>query len=248
MVNTQESPVFLKESTVEQVAPHDDAYIVRDGHFVGHDGFIVPKSFSEFYERFPAFVADWVKRRVRGTASETEAEDWTQELLMHLAALPACSKFRKEGKVDVIQTFSPDRMHGANEARFRSFINRCLGNKHSTLYVKWRKRPLSNPANLPFEADGEHGASDEFCHSHSEYLRQAGCRSRELEEQRFRLEEVVGLAESTIPDLGKVVQSFWMTGSWAEAAEMLGQRRCESVKRRIPKLRSCMSRSAICIT
>jgi len=233
MVNTQESPVFLKESTVEQVAPHDDAYIVRDGHFVGHDGFIVPKSFSEFYERFPAFVADWVKRRVRGTASETEAEDWTQELLMHLAALPACSKFRKEGKVDVIQTFSPDRMHGANEARFRSFINRCLGNKHSTLYVKWRKRPLSNPANLPFEADGEHGASDEFCHSHSEYLRQAGCRSREREEQRFRLGEFVCFGEASIPGLQIALEAFHRTGNWNKTTEIFGRKKCESLRLRV---------------
>ena len=236
MVNTQESPVFLKESTVEQVAPHDDAYIVRDGHFVGHDGFIVPKSFSEFYERFPAFVADWVKRRVRGTASETEAEDWTQELLMHLAALPACSKFRKEGKVDVIQTFSPDRMHGANEARFRSFINRCLGNKHSTLYVKWRKRPLSNPANLPFEADGEHGASDEFCHSHSEYLRQAGCRSREREEQRFRLGEFVCFGEASIPGLQIALEAIHRTGNWKQTEMMFGRPWCDAIQRRAREL------------
>jgi hypothetical protein len=139
MVNTQESPVFLKESAAVQVACHDDPYTVQNGHFVGHDGFVVPNNFNEFFERFPNYVADWVRRRVRGSASETEAEDWTQELLMHLAALPACSKFRRDGKEDVIQTFSPDRMHGANEARFRGFINMCLGNKHNTLYVKWRK-------------------------------------------------------------------------------------------------------------
>ena len=48
-------------------------------------------------------------------------------------------------------------MHGANEARFRSFINQCLGNKFNTHYVKWRKRPLSNPGNLSFEADADMG-------------------------------------------------------------------------------------------
>ena len=94
----------------------------------------------------------------------------------------------------------------------------------------------------------EKGGSDEFCYASSEYLRQAGCRSRERQEQRFRLEEVVGLAESTVPDFGKVVAAFWTTGSWAGAAEMLGQQRCESVRRYIPKLRKCVSISAICIT
>jgi hypothetical protein len=49
-----------------QIASHDDAYTVRNDHFVGHDGFIVPNSFSEFYQRFLTYVADWVRRRVRG--------------------------------------------------------------------------------------------------------------------------------------------------------------------------------------
>jgi len=230
MVNTQESPVFLKESTVKQVAPHNDTYTVQDGHFIGHDGFVVPNSFSEFFERFPNYVSDWVRRRVRGSASEAEAEDWTQELLMHLAALPACSKFRREGKEDVIQTFSPDRMHGANEVRFRGFINRCLGNKHNTLYVKWRKRPLSNPGNLPFEADAEHGASDEFCHSNSEYLRRAGCRSREREEQRFRLGEFVRLGEASIPGLQIALEAFHRTGNWDRTTEIFGRKKCESIR------------------
>ena len=174
MVNTQKLGAVSKNSSAK-----GDVFTFRDGHFVGHDGFIVPINFSEFYLRFPTYVADWVRRRVRDCVSATEAEDWTQELLLHLATLPACSKYRRDGKDDVIQTFAPDRMHGANEARFRSFINQCLENRHSTLYAKWRKRPLSNPRNLPFEVDGEVGASDEFCHSNSEYLRQAGYRSRE---------------------------------------------------------------------
>src|SRR5260370_35717147 len=102
-------------------------------------------------------------------------------------------------------------MHGANEARFRSFINQCLGNQFNTLYAKWRTRPLSNPGNLSLEAETVKGGSDDLCYASSEYLRQAGCRSREREEQRFRLEEVVGLAESSIPDFRVVVEAFWST-------------------------------------
>jgi DNA-directed RNA polymerase specialized sigma24 family protein len=233
MVNTKRSSVFLQKSDSGQIAPHDDAYTVRDGHFVGHDGFIVPNSFNEFYQRFPTYVADWLRRRVRDCVSATEAEDWTQELLLHLAALPTRSKFRTDGTQDVIQTFSPDRMHGANEARFRSFINRCLGNRFNTLYVKWRKRPLSNPGNLPFEADAEHGATDEFCHSNSMYLRQAGCRSREREEQRFRLEEFVREAAWGIPGLKDVIEFFRKTGNWEETSMMFGRARCAYVRGRI---------------
>jgi DNA-directed RNA polymerase specialized sigma24 family protein len=241
MVNTKKSQVFLKKTDTGQIAPHDDAYTVRDSHFVGHDGFIVPNNFSEFYQRFPAFVADWVRRRVRDCVSATEADDWTQELLLHLAVLPTCSKHRRDGKEDVIQTFSPDRMHGANEARFRSFINRCLSNKFNTLYRRWRKRPLSNPGNLSFEADaahgaqGAHGASDEFCHSHSEYLRQAGCRSREREEQRFRLDEFARFGEASIPGLQVVLEAFHRTGNWKETAMTICQPRCDAIQRRARK-------------
>jgi hypothetical protein len=88
MVNTKKSPAFLQKSASGQIAPHDDAYTVRDGHFVGHDGFIVPNNFSEFYLRFPTYVADWVRRRVRDCVSATEAEDWTQELLLHRQLCP----------------------------------------------------------------------------------------------------------------------------------------------------------------
>ena len=218
---------------------------VANSHFVGHDGFVVPNSFGEFYQRFPNYVAHWVRRRVRGCVSATGTEDWTQELLLHLAALPACSKYRREGKEDVIQTFAPHRMHSANEARFRSFVNQCLSNKFNTLYAKWRKRPLSNPGNLPFEADAEHGASDEFCHSNSEYLRQAGCRRREREEQRFRLDEFIRLGEASIPGLQIALEAFHRTGNWEHASEMFGRTKCASIRWRARELAKALPRSTI---
>ncbi|MGD1108424.1 MAG: hypothetical protein ABR865_15385 [Terracidiphilus sp.] len=236
MVNTKKSSTILENSESGQIALHDDAYIVRDGHFVGHDGFIVPNSFSEFYQRFPNYVADWVRGRVRDCVSATEAEDWTQELLLHLAALPSTSKFRRDGKQDVIQTFSPDRMHGANEARFRSFINQCLGNKFNTLHAKWRKRPLSNPRNLPLDVGVEIGVSDEFCYANSAYLQEAGRRSREREEQRFRLGEFVRLGEPSIPGLRRFVLAFKETGSWKETSSLIGHERCELSKRSVRQL------------
>jgi hypothetical protein len=245
MVNTKKSPVFLKKSAVGQIAPHDDVYTVRDGHFVGHDGFIVPNSFSEFYQRFPTYIADWVRRRVRGCVSATEAEDWTQELLLHLAALPIDSIHRSRGKEDVIQTFVPERMHGANEARFRSFINQCLTNRFNTLYVKWRKRPLSNPSNLPFGVDAVYGASDEFCHSNSEYLWQAGCRSWEQYERRLRIDEFVRHASFHIPGLRDVIKLFSETGNWETTAEMFGRAKCASIRWRARELGKAYARSNV---
>ena len=69
-------------------------------------------------------------------ACKTDVQDWTQELLMHLHSLPPSSKLRLAGKQDVVQIFDPAKMHGANEARFRSFINRCLANKFNTIFTE----------------------------------------------------------------------------------------------------------------
>ncbi|PSH02735.1 MAG: hypothetical protein CXZ00_15895 [Acidobacteria bacterium] len=61
-------------------------------------------------------------------------------------------------------------MHGANEARFRSFINRCLANKFNTIYSHRKYEPLSNPNNLFLTGVETHEAmmaSDEYCHEKS---------------------------------------------------------------------------------
>lgn len=115
---------------------------------------------------------------------------------------------------------------------FRSFINECPSNNFNTLFVRWRKRPLSNPGNLPFEADAAHGASDDFCHSHSEYLRQAGCRSRERDEQRFRLEEFARFGEASVPGLQVALEAFHRTGNWKETAMIFSRPRCDAIQRR----------------
>lgn len=157
-----------------------------------------------------------------------------------------CSKFRRDGKQDVIQTFSPDRMHGASEARFRSFINLCLTNKFNTLYVRWRKRPLSNPGNLSFDVSAEFGVTDEFCHSNSEYLRQAGRRVREQEEMRLRINEFLRCAEPLIRSLKKDLVSFGEYENWEIMAKMLGRRKCDSLRRNVQKQVNVSSHKVIC--
>ncbi len=76
-----------------------------------------------------------------------------------------------------------------------------------------------------------HGASDEFCHSHSEYLRQAGCRSREREEQKFRLEEFVRFGEASIPGLQAVLEAFHRSGNWRETAMIFSRPRRDTIQR-----------------
>lgn len=113
----------------------------------------------------------------------------------------------------------------------------------------WCKRPFSNPRNLNFEANDKLGASDEFCHSNSEHLRQAGCRSREREEQRLRVVEFVHSREPIIPGLRDVVEMFRETGNWEETAARIGQRRCSSIRWRVREQgKQSMLESDICIT
>ena len=92
-----------------------DPFTIVDGRYVGHDGFVVPKNFDEFHERFPHYVRNWVSRHVDRSAPREDVEDWTQDLLIHLRYLPAISKHREAGKEDIVQTFDPHKHHGANQ-------------------------------------------------------------------------------------------------------------------------------------
>jgi hypothetical protein len=240
MANTEENKVLLRKLRLEAVPYHVDGFTVCEGRFVGHDGFIVPKDFTEFYERFPRYVFDWVRRRLGGRVWASEVEDWTQELLMHLQSLPLNSKYRQNGKTDVIQTFAPERMHGANEARFRSFINRCLVNKFNTLYVSRRNKPLFNFRNLLLtdNADEPRAISDEYCHEQSPQLRKAGWQSRERYNHEVRLKEFSRFADACCPGLASVMEAFRMTGTWQEAARTLriGTDECTSIRYRLREL------------
>jgi hypothetical protein len=164
-------PVNSANFSVENRKP--DPFTIADGHYVGHDGFVVPKNFDEFHERFPQYVRNWVNRHVDSSTPKEEVEDWTQDLLIHLRYLPAISKHRDAGKEDIVQTFDPNKHHGANSARFFNYINLCLGNKFRTMHSKRMKNPICRAGNVSL--GGHHDETDsgqvddEFCHSHSEH-------------------------------------------------------------------------------
>jgi hypothetical protein len=46
----------MPKSSAEQQTYKSDPFIIRNGQYVGHDGFIVPREFEEFYERYPNYV------------------------------------------------------------------------------------------------------------------------------------------------------------------------------------------------
>lgn len=63
--------------------------ITENRRYVGDDGFVVPKNFDEFYERYPKFVRNWVKRRLIRFEVDETVEDRAQELLIAMKFLPA---------------------------------------------------------------------------------------------------------------------------------------------------------------
>jgi hypothetical protein len=203
-----------------------DPFRIVDGHYVGHDGFVVPKNFDEFHERFPQYVRQWVNRHADRSAPKEDREDWTQDLLIHLRYLPSTSKHRQAGKEDIVQTFDPYKHHGANQARFFNYINLCLGNKLRSIRSKRMKNPICRAGNVSLwghiDESGSGQVGDEFCHAHSAYLRG---RCQRQERQRDASHTLTKFVEFLRPeDAGvlPVMGAIAATTTPAAAAELLG--------------------------
>jgi len=217
-------PVDFTNISVENRKP--DPFTVADGHYIGHDGFVVPMNFDEFHERFPQYVRNWVNRHVDRSAPSEDVEDWTQDLLIHLHYLPATSKHRQAGKEDIVQTFDPIKHYGANSARFFNYINLCLGNKYRTIYSKRMKNPLCRPGNLSltthFEERDRDQIGDEFCHSHSAYLRKRCEQQEKQRDDRHRIGEFVDFVRRQDSHVLPAFGAIAATGTPSGAAEFLG--------------------------
>jgi hypothetical protein len=103
--------------------------LAEAGHYVGDDGFVVPRNFDEFYERYPKYVLNWAKKRINHFQVDEEVEDWAQDLLIYLKFSPARSFNRGEAnKVcrGVIEAFDPGEQGGASEPIFRRYLNAVL--------------------------------------------------------------------------------------------------------------------------
>lgn len=246
MTNTQEKQLLSRKSLPARDY-HVDSFTFENGHFVGHDGFVVPRDFAEFFERFPQYVAKWVSKRLWWRASITEVEDWTQELVMHLSSLPSGSKFRLAGKKDVIQAFDPVRMYGANQARFRYFINLCLANRFNTLYMRRKKKVLSNPKNLliaSVETNDQTVVFEGYSHEQSPQLRLEELQRSRHHNDELLLKEVLEAADVCDPGLRMMMEAFRATGTWKETARLLHLRDTErrSIPERLRKLGSLLLR------
>jgi hypothetical protein len=197
----------------------DMFYVSVDGHYIGDDGFVVPKDFGEFYSRFPNHIRNWVRKRVRTKSSEDDVNDWAQDLTKHLMFLPEESKHRESGKVDVIQTFDPFKQYGASQRRFLNYINFCLHNKFRTVGSKFGRNPLSCQANVSLsggeftEHDPAHlDATDEYVYKHSTRLVQGSQRDFKAQDDRMITKEFLAFVGEREPEVAPILHAVWESG------------------------------------
>lgn len=214
-----------KKAPTTPQAYKNDPFKFENGHCVGHDGFVVPKDFEEFYERFPDHVFNWVRKHAENSATKEDKEEWEQQLLLHLLTLPPTSKYLAIGKKDVVQTFDPVRQHGANEARFLNYINLCLTNKFRTMRSSRMKDALCRHGNVSLRAQaGEEdfgSVGDEYCHSHSNCLREASKRSEKQAHDRARVQQFENFVNREDPRLVSLIRALAATRTQCEAADWL---------------------------
>ena len=228
-----------------------DPFAVADGRYIGHDGFVVPKDFGEFYERFPRHVRNWVVRHVDRSTSKQDVEDWTQDLLIHLHCLPVNSKHRETGKRDVVQTFDPRKHYGASSARFFNYINLCLGNRFRTVHSTRTKNPICRPGNFSFTLDPEdtnrNQLNDELCHGCSEHLRRR-CRQQERQwEASQSLAEFADFVQREDSSVLEAMEAIASTATPRRAAELLGTTTGEfcRMRSRLRQLGRCFLRNEV---
>ena len=241
----ENQPINFPNFSVENEPRQSDPFTIRDGRYIGHDGFVVPKDFDEFHERFPQYVRNWVRRHADAFAQREDLEDWTQDLLTQLQHLPPTSKFRGAGKRDVVQTFDPAKHHGANQPRFQNYINLCLANKFRTIHAKRRKDALSNPRNLCLETsqkgDDPTVVSDEHCHSRSEQLRRAANTSEKLARDRAFAQDFMTFVRREEVRLLPAIDAILATDTLVDASSLLGigERRFARMCTRLRELGEC---------
>jgi len=109
-----------------------------DGFYVGTDGFVVPRNYTEFNERYPLYIRDWVRKRMHGKPDASNPNPLTALLAAHMATLPTDSMFRDMGFMDRVQAFNPNKgtVQGATGPRFSHYLKNCFNNFYLTVHQK----------------------------------------------------------------------------------------------------------------
>jgi hypothetical protein len=261
-VPPEPEPVMAVGTPVEQTEEfeqqdysdyHGDPFTVSaDGHYVGDDGFVVPLDFDEFFERYPKYILNWVKKRINHFQIDDDVEDWTQDLIIHMKFLPAGSKYRRpgwngrpDGCQDVIETFNPYQQYGASERRFRNYINMCLANKFNTVQGKHRKNPVCRPGNIAFGTSPDEveqvTGSDEYIHSNSPHLQAIAERKEKQHDDRLFTNQFKRFVKKEDPAVFPAIEALEATGPLGEAAEYMGVTEAEFARyrARLKQLAEC---------
>jgi len=236
----------------------DPFTVSADGHFVGDDGFVVPRNFDEFYERYPKYIMNWVKKRLNRFQVDEDVEDWSQDLIIHMKFLPQGSKHRQPGAngrevgcQDVIETFNPYQQYGASERRFRYYVNFCLANKFNTVQSKRQKNPVCRPGNLAFGAaadiDEVHGQGDEFIHSNSSHLTALAERKEKQHDDRLYTNQFKRFVKKEDPTVYPAIEALEATGPMGEAAAYMGvsEQEFTRLRARLKQLGECFLQKSV---
>lgn len=237
--------VSFSSSSVEKKRCESNPFTIRNGRYLGSDGFVVPNDFEEFHKRFPDYVRKWVSKHAATLASQEDIEDWTQDLLMHLSRLPLTSKYREAGKKDIVATFDPLRHYGASSARFFNYINLCLANKFRSMHSRRMKNPLCRPGNLSLTADWQetecNQVDDEFCHWHSEHLRRRCQRQEKQWDARNAIAEFSEFVKREDSSMLPAMEAIAAVETSGAAAELLGTTKADfrRMRSRLRQLGRC---------
>ena len=219
----ENQPVVFTDFPVEK--KQTEPFTITDGRYVGHDGFVIPKDFDEFDQRFPHYIRNWVRKHSDESAQPEDLEDWTQDLLIHMRYLPPTSKYRTAGKQDIVQTFDPSKHYGANVRRFLNYINLCLMNKFRTMYLASKKNPLCRTGNLSLsgqmDVENRDQVNDEYCHEHSKRLRKSSEQAEKRAQDRHRITEFTDFVSREDSDVLPAIGATLATGTQTDAARFL---------------------------
>ncbi len=236
LTGDKKEDVYLTDETVtirvDNPYTGDSFTVSLDGHYVGNDNYIVPKTFAEFYEKNPNYVRRWASKWLKKPEDSDEVRDWEQELLLYLHYLPETSKSRKpsdrhpKGCTDVIQCFDPYRQYGASERRFRNYLNICLHNRSLTMVGRQSKNPVYRRDNVIFGGDADTSddvflMDDEYIHKHSQVLSRRSEEECAHMERRMLVKHFMMYVLDEQPELYDTVLAISESGTLREAMEVL---------------------------
>jgi len=125
-----------------------------------------------------------------------------------------------------VQTFDPQKHHGANAARFFNYINLCLGNRFRTMHSSWMKNPICRAGNASlgghFDEKDSGQVDDEFCHTHSEHLRRRCQRQERQRDARQVLAEFAQFVQREDSSVLAAIDAMAVTATPGGAAQLLG--------------------------